>query len=80
MNLPLWIISYAVSSLFCWWILSRDGAERLEGSPLASFFLYLHANEWTADGIRLYCGGIWLIETIWFVVGLFSPTARLVLS
>ena len=32
--------------------------------------------DWTAEQIRLYVLIIWIIETIWFVVGLFQPSLR----
>ena len=73
----LWIALFAASSLFWAWIVFSDGAERLERSFLAGL-IYWRAPEWRAEAIRLAAAGTWLCQTVWFIVGLLSPTVRTV--
>ena len=76
MDLLLWVLLFAGNSLFCGWIVFGDGADRLEGSFISGVLLWYHAPEWPAVGIRLFAGGMWFIQSIWFVVGLFTPEMR----
>jgi hypothetical protein len=68
---------FLISSLFWAWILFWGGADWLEGSWLAAVFVYFRAVEWTAEGIKLFAGLMWLVESIWFAIGLFVRDARL---
>ena len=77
MNLAIWFAIFLACSLFWAWLLFGSGAERLEGSFLAEFFLYFGASTWPAEGIRLFALVCWLLQGGWFVVGLFDPEARL---
>lgn len=78
MGLLPWIGAYAGLSLFWAWLLFLGGAEWLEGSWLAAFIVHFRSPEWTADGIRLFALLMWIGQTIWFVIGLFHPDARLI--
>ncbi len=70
-----WVLIYALSSLWWKWILSWGGAHFIEG--VASWFtIGWFAPRWDAEQIRLYALCIWVIQTIWFVLGLFWPEAR----
>ena len=77
MGLAAWVGVFLVSSLFWAWILFWGGADWLEGSWLAAVFVHFRAMEWTAEGIKLFAGLVWLCESIWFAIGLFAPAARL---
>jgi hypothetical protein len=70
MELLLWIGSFAAGSLFWAWILFWGGAERLEGSMLSGFLLWIRAPEWPAEGIKLFAWGSWICQTIGFVIAL----------
>lgn len=77
MGLALWVGLFALASLVWAWILFWGGADWLEGSWLAVVFVHFRAVEWSADGIRLFAGLMWLLQTVWFVIGLFVKDARL---
>lgn len=64
MGVGVWIGLFVVSSLFWAWLLFGGGAEWVEGSWLAAVFVHFRAMEWTADGIRLFAGLMWLIECV----------------
>ena len=46
------------------------GDERLEGSMLSGFLLWIRAPEWPAEGIKLFAWGSWICQTIGFVIAL----------
>lgn len=71
-----WIVLFVVSSLFWCWLLFWGGADWLEGSWLAGLIVHFRATEWTAEGIKVFAALMWLCQTIWFIVGLFTPEAR----
>ncbi len=77
MGVAVWIGLFLLSSLFWAWLLFWGGADWLEGSWLAAVFVHFRAMEWTAEGIRLFAGLMWLGEGIWFAIGLFVPEVRL---
>ncbi len=75
MSITLWIFIYSLNSLWWKWVYSWGGAEWIEGWK--SFFLIdWFALDWNAEQIRLYALCIWLITTIWFIVGMFAPELR----
>ena len=76
MSLPAWVAVFALSSLFWCWLLFWGGADWLEGSWLAAFFVHARAMEWSADGIRAFAGLMWLCQGIWFTIGLFVREVR----
>jgi hypothetical protein len=76
MSLLLWIALYLVTSLLWVWVLFLGGADWLEGSFLAGLLVHVFAPRWSADGLRVFAAGTWLLQTIWFIVGLFVPSAR----
>jgi hypothetical protein len=76
MSLALWIVFYLLSCLLWSWILFWGGDEWLEGSFLSGLFVHVLAPRWSADGLRIFAGGTWFVQTIWFVVGLIFPEAR----
>ena len=71
MSLSIWILVFAVSSLFWGWIVFLGGADWLEGSILSAFLVSVHAPQWSAEELKAFVG------IIWFLVGLFVPGARL---
>jgi hypothetical protein len=77
MSLILWIVLYLVSTVLSWWIVWGGAASRLEGWP--SWLVIDWKYPWTADQIAFYFLMCWLGQTLWFVVGLFVPEARLFL-
>jgi hypothetical protein len=76
MSVLVWVILFAVTSLFWAWIVFGGGAERLEGTIAAVLLIDWFAARWSADGIRAFAVFTWLLQTIWFAIGLFVPTAR----
>ncbi|XID75285.1 hypothetical protein ACF3NA_01660 [Alkanindiges sp. WGS2144] len=75
MSVSLWIIIYVLNSLWWKWILSWSGAQWLEGWK-AWFFLEWFTADWQAEQIRFYALLMWILTTLWFVVGLIAPAAR----
>jgi hypothetical protein len=75
-NIVMWIVLWAVSSLFWVWICWWDGAEWLEGKALSGCLVHWLAPRWSADGIRLFGWLALVIGTVWFVIGLFSRDVR----
>lgn len=73
-----WIITYVLISLFCWWVVSYGGAQRLEGW-LAFFVLGWFALDWRSEQIRLFVWVSWIMVTLIFVVGIFKPEVRVLL-
>ncbi len=56
---PLILLSFAIYSLFCFWVVFMDGAETIEGWK--SFFIFdLFAATLTVDELRFYVGISWL--------------------
>lgn len=80
MGLAAWIGLFFFSSLFWAWILFWGGADWLEGSWLAALFVHFRAMEWSAPGIKLFAGLVWIGQGIWFVIGLFAKDSRLFLA
>jgi hypothetical protein len=77
MSLGAWVVSYAGDLLFSLWILRWGGAERLEGTFASGFLISGWAPRWDAEGIKLFVLLSLLGTTVWFLVGLFVPEARL---
>ena len=76
MSLAWWVALYLVTSVFWLWVVFLGGAERLEGTVAAGLLVDWLAPHWTADGIRLFVGLSWVLQTVWFVIGLFEPASR----
>lgn len=72
MDMLYWILSYTGSALFWLWILRWGGADWLEGWK-AWVAIGWFAGHWHAEQIRLYALILFVLESIWFVLGLFSP-------
>lgn len=76
MSLGSWVALFAVSSLWWKWIISWGGAHWLEGIK-SWFFLSCFAWSWNVEQIRLYAACCWILEGIWFAIGIFLPDVRL---
>jgi hypothetical protein len=72
-----WVAGYGVSLLLWLWILKWGGARRLEGTFASGFLVSWFAPRWSAEGLKLFALLALLVSTIWFVVGIFVPEARL---
>ena len=70
-----WIILYLSLSILYKWILSWGGARWLEGIRSALVLGWM-TWDWNSEQIRLYILIIWIMMSIWFVVGLFFPELR----
>jgi hypothetical protein len=75
MDIVLWIIGYLLSSLFWLWILRWGGAAWLAGWKAWAVIGWF-SGHWSAEQIRLYALILFILETIGFIAGLFSPTVR----
>lgn len=76
MGVAIWIAIYAMLSALCFWIVFRSGADSVAGLVTA-VFLGADVVRWSEDGIRLFVGATWGLLTLWFVLGLLFPDARL---
>ena len=52
-------------------------ADVLEGTFASAFLIDWLAARWSAEGIKLFAGVSWFLLTLWFVLGLFEPVARI---
>ena len=75
MNIYQWMILYLLNCLLWKWILSWGGAKWLQGWKVL-FVLEWAEQHWTIEQIRFYALMMWILGTIWFVLGLFFPEAR----
>lgn len=67
MEIPMAVVLFLVHTLFCFWVVFRDGAEVIEG--WRSFFLIdWFAATLTADQLRFYVGISWIAGLIGLVV------------
>lgn len=71
-----WIIIYAFDVVFFLWVVRWGGAEWLEGTFTSGMLIHWFAPTWTAEGIKLFVWVSFIATSIWFVVGLFVPSAR----
>ena len=76
-NILIWIILWAASSLFWVWICLLGGAERLEATFTSILVFGPLGPSLSAEGIKVFAWLALLFGTIWFVVGLFLPGARI---
>ena len=76
MSVVLWIAEYVLFLLFWTWIIRFGGAELLEGRLAAGCAISIFAPRWSAEGIKAAGWVSIVLGTIWFVVGLFSPSSR----
>ncbi len=76
-SLIVWIAVFVLYSAFCAWVIFGGGADWLEGSFLSGFLISWFAPRWSADGIKLIVSLTWLLECIWFLIGLFHPEMRI---
>ena len=75
MGIVLWVGLFVGLTGLAGWIVLGDGADRVEG--LTGAILLGADPNWSEEGIRLFVGAVWVVLAVWFVVGLFSPGARL---
>ena len=75
-DIGFWILGYALETLFTYWVYKKRGAERLEGTCASGFFSHFLAPRWSAEGIKAFVGIGWVLMTIFFIIGLFSPGVR----
>lgn len=77
MSLGEWVACYGANLLFWLWILRWGGAEWLEGSFISGFLFPASAPTWDVEGIKAYGWLVLIASTIWFIVCLLTPDARL---
>jgi hypothetical protein len=71
-----WILSFFIYLIFSLWIVIWGGAERLEGTFSSGFIINIFAPRWSAEGIKLFVRLSLFVNSIWFIIGLFEPSAR----
>lgn len=68
------LISFIVYTVFCYWVIFRDGAEAIEGWK--SFFIFSwFAATLTTSELRFYVGISWLASLVLLLFHLFSGQA-----
>lgn len=73
----IWLAEYLAVLLFCLWLIRWGGADLLDGRPILSILFVHHwAPRWRADGLKLFAWMLLFVDTLWFIIGLFSPDAR----
>lgn len=76
MSVGIWILFFAVDTVFMLWVLRGQGAEWMEGWRALLFIDWFRAAWWSAEQIRLYVLLWWICHAVWFIVGLFNPALR----
>jgi hypothetical protein len=77
MPLVIWVILYSVGVVFWLWVIFWGGAEWLEGTLASGFLVSIFAPRWSSEGIKLFAWLALFGSTVWFVLGIFIPEARL---
>jgi len=72
-----WVFLYLIDLVFWIWVVRLGGAERLEGTLASGCLISIFAPRWSAEGIKAAGWLVIVLSTIWFVIGLFSPSLRL---
>jgi len=76
MGIVLWTVLFLVYTGVCAWIVLGDGVETV-AELVAAAFLGAEVHRWSEQGIRVFVGLTWVLEVVWFVLGLFEPSWRL---
>lgn len=76
MEVGVWILLYLITVIFWLWVLKWGGSDYLVGWK-AWGLLGWFTGHWDAKQIEFYAFILLVIESIWFIAGLFSPVARL---
>lgn len=78
MSLGLWILSYLAYSLLMKWIISWGGAKKICGWSANIFMGFSqNAEELNPEQIRFMALFLWVVATIFFIVGLLKPEFRI---
>ncbi len=77
MSLTNWILFYIAELLFWLWVIRWGGAKWLEGTFTSGLLISVLAPNWSADGIKLFAWLTLIVGTIWFIIGLIVPQARI---
>lgn len=77
MGYPAWILLFIANSVFCLWILRWGGAQWIEGWRAPFFLETWWSFSWSEEQIKFFVLLCWLGQTLWFLVGLFVPMARI---
>ncbi|MDO4435926.1 MAG: hypothetical protein Q4B71_05840 [Cardiobacteriaceae bacterium] len=72
-NLFIWFLFYVLDCLFFYWVIFGGGADFFERYDA----LWCWFGNWTSESIKLWAGFIWLLKTLWFLLGLIKPEYRL---
>ncbi len=72
MDVGFWIAAFAVTSLFCTWVIFLGGADWLEGSWLAEVLITRLAGEVSAAGLKVLAGIIWFGQAIFLLIRLLN--------
>ncbi len=76
MSLVLWIILFLISSIWWKWIISWGGADQLVGLG-AKITIASFADHWSEEQIKFYAVLMWVVQGMWFLLGVFVPDARI---
>ncbi|MFT3787556.1 MAG: hypothetical protein QM770_15540 [Tepidisphaeraceae bacterium] len=64
-------LAFLISSAFFYWIIFRDGADRLDGTWFSGFALWYRAPELNPTGLRIVAGILWAANAYWLALRLF---------
>lgn len=70
MNLWATLLGFTIYTAFSYWVVFKNGADRLEGW-LAAITLTWWALNWTPEQIRFYALGLWIISLIGLFIKLY---------
>lgn len=76
MGIICWILLFIIHSLILKWILSWGGAKFINSFYVAKIFFSFLNTDLNEEQLRFYTLVIWVMITIWFVLGIFIPNLR----
>lgn len=83
MTLTNWIIIYVANLLFWLWLTKLEGAEKIGDTPMSGIFTFLFTLKWreiNAEGIRFFWSIVFILHTLFFILGIKVPAFRTMLG
>jgi hypothetical protein len=68
-----WVLAFVAYTFFVYWFLFWGGDDTVLG-----LFLAGGDPRWSQAGLRVFVAGTWVVYGLWFLLGLFDPSLRLI--
>ena len=79
MSLLKWVVCHILILLFLYWVAFRQGAywlERIFFGRIFGIFINPLLSKWDSEQMKIYAFWVFLIDSIWFIIGVFIPGLR----